>query len=148
MTTYLLDTNACIALINGTKVEVRRRFQRAVARDSVMLLSAIVAFELWYGVAKSQRKAANTERLEAFFAGPLEWTPFDDDDARAAGDVRAELEAAGTPIGAYDVLLAAQARRRGATLVTSNVSEFRRVVGLKWEDWAVARRIRRRSTGS
>ncbi len=140
MTTYLLDTNACIALINGTQVEGRRRFQRAVARDCVVLLSAIVAFELWYGVAKSQRKATNAQRLEAFLAGPLEWTPFDDDDARAAGDVRAELEAAGTPIGAYDVLLAAQARRRGATLVTSNVSEFRRVAGLKWEDWAVPRR--------
>jgi tRNA(fMet)-specific endonuclease VapC len=140
MTTYLLDTNACIALINGTQVEVRRRFQRAVARDSVMLLSAIVAFELWYGVAKSQRKVVNTQRLEAFLAGPLEWTPFDDDDARAAGDVRAELEAAGTPIGAYDVLLAAQARRRGATLVTSNVREFGRITGLKWEDWAASRR--------
>lgn len=140
MTTYLLDTNACIALINGTQADVRRRFQRAVARDSVMLLSSIVAFELWYGVAKSQRKEANSQRVEAFLAGPLEWTPFDDDDARAAGDVRAELEAGGTPIGAYDVLFAGQARRRGATLVTSNVSEFRRVAGLKWEDWAVPRR--------
>jgi tRNA(fMet)-specific endonuclease VapC len=105
-----------------------------------MLLSAIVAFELWYGVAKSQRKVVNTQRLEAFLAGPLEWTPFDDDDARAAGDVRAELEAVGTPIGAYDVLLAAQARRRGATLVTSNVREFGRITGLKWEDWAASRR--------
>ena len=105
-----------------------------------MLLSAIVAYELWYGVAKSQRKVGNAQRLDAFVAGPLEWTPFDDDDARTAGEVRAELEAAGTPIGAYDVLLAAQARRRGATLVTSNVSEFRRVAGLKWEDWAVPRR--------
>lgn len=140
MTTYLLDTNACIALINGTQADVRRRFQRAVARDSVMLLSSIVAFELWYGVAKSQRKEANAQRLEAFFAGPLEWTPLDDDDARTAGDVRAELEAAGTPIGAYDVLLAGQARRRGATIVTSNVSEFGRVAGLKWENWAVPRR--------
>lgn len=106
----------------------------------VMLLSAIVAFELWYGVAKSQRKATNAQRLEAFLAGPLEWIPFDADDARAAGDVRAELEDAGTPIGAYDVQLAAQARRRGATLVTSNVSEFRPVAGLKWEGWAVPRR--------
>jgi tRNA(fMet)-specific endonuclease VapC len=140
MTTYLLDTNACIALINGTQAAVRRRFQRAVARDSVMRLSSIVAFELWYGVATSQRKDANTRRLEAFLAGPLEWTPFDDDDARAAGHVRAELEAAGTPIGAYDVLLAGQARRCGATLVTSNVGEFGRVTGLKWEDWAVPRR--------
>jgi tRNA(fMet)-specific endonuclease VapC len=140
MTRCLLDTNVCIALIDGTQVQVRRRFQRAIAKDGVMLLSAIVAYELWYGVAKSQRKGLNTQRLEAFLAGPLEWIPFDDDDSRAAGEIRAELEAAGTPIGAYDVLLAAQARRRGATLVTSNVSEFRRVARLKWEDWAVPRR--------
>lgn len=140
MTTYLLDTNACIALINGTAVNVRRRFQRAVARDSMILLSSVVAFELWYGVAKSQRKDSNTQRLEAFFAGPLEWTLFDEEDARAAGAVRGELEAIGKPIGAYDVLVAGQARRRGATLVTSNAKEFGRVAGLKWEDWAVARR--------
>lgn len=140
MTTYLLDTNACIALINGSEATVRKRFQRAVARDSVVLLSSIVAFELWYGVAKSQRVESNTQRLEAFFAGPLEWIEFDADDARAAGTVRAELEAVGKPIGAYDVLLAGQARRRGATLVTSNAREFARVSGLKWEDWAALRR--------
>ena len=135
MTTYLLDTNACIALINGSQPTVRRRFQRAITQSSVILISSVVAFELWYGVGKSQRKESNTQRLEAFFAGPLEWTPFDDDDARAAGAVRAELEAVGKPIGAYDVLLAGQARRRGATLVTSNVKEFVRGAGLKWEDW-------------
>jgi len=140
MTTYLLDTNACIALINGTEANVRRRFQRAVARESVILLSSIVAFELWYGVAKSQRKESNTQRLEAFLAGPLDWALFDEDDARAAGTVRAELEAAGKPVGAYDVLLAGQARRHGATLVTSNAREFARVRGLKSEDWAVHRR--------
>jgi tRNA(fMet)-specific endonuclease VapC len=140
MTTYLLDTNACIALINGTEINVRRRFKRAVARESVMLLSSIVAFELWYGVAKSQRKDSNTQRLETFLGGPLEWALFDEDDARAAGTVRAELETVGRPAGAYDVLLAGQARRRGATLVTSNTKEFARVQGLKWEDWAASRR--------
>ena len=140
MTTYLLDTNACIALINGTPKAVRRRFQRAVARDGVILLSSIVGYELWYGVAKSQRKESNALRLQAFFAGPLEWTLFDEEDARAAGAVRAELETKGTPIGAYDVLMAGQARRRGATLVTSNVHEFKRVAGLKVEDWAAAHR--------
>jgi tRNA(fMet)-specific endonuclease VapC len=140
MTTYLLDTNACIALINGTEASVRRRFQRAVARQSVVLLSSIVTFELWYGVAKSQRKDSNRQRIEAFFAGPLEWALFDEDDAQAAGTVRAELETAGKPIGAYDVLLAGQARRRGAVVVTSNAKEFVRVAGLKWEDWAVSRR--------
>jgi tRNA(fMet)-specific endonuclease VapC len=140
MTKYLIDTNACIALINGSEASVRPRFQRAVARKSVILLSSIVGFELWYGVAKSQRKDRNTQRLEAFFAGPLEWTPFDEDDARAAGTIRAELEAVGRPIGAYDLLLAGQARRLGATLVTANGKEFARVRGLKWEDWAAARR--------
>ncbi len=140
MTTYLLDTNACIALINGTEISVRRRFKRAVARESVILLSSIVACELWYGVAKSQRKASNTQRLETFLGGPLEWALFDEDDARAAGTVRAELETVGRPVGAYDVLLAGQARRRGATLVTSNTKEFARVQGLKWEDWATSRR--------
>ena len=140
MTTYLLDTNTCIALINGTEINVRRRFKRAVARESVILLSSIVAFELWYGVAKSQRKDSNTQRLETFLGGPLEWALFDEDDARAAGAVRAELETVGRPVGAYDVLLAGQARRRGATLVTSNTKEFARVQGLKWEDWAASRR--------
>ena len=91
-------------------------------------------------MSKSQRKDSNTQRLETFFAGPLEWILFDEDDARAAGAVRAELEAVGRPIGAYDVLLAAQARRRGVTLVTSTTKEFTRVPGLKWEDWASSRR--------
>jgi tRNA(fMet)-specific endonuclease VapC len=140
MTTYLLDTDACIALINGTEINVRRRFKRAVARESVILLSSIVAFELWYGVAKSQRKDSNTRRLETFLGGPMEWALFDEDDARAAGTVRAELETVGRPVGAYDLLLAGQARRRGATLVTSNTKEFARVQGLKWEDWAASRR--------
>jgi tRNA(fMet)-specific endonuclease VapC len=138
--TYLLDTNACIALINGTPKSVRRRFQRAVAKESTILVSSVVAFELWYGVAKSDRKEANTQRLEVFLAGPLEWSRFDEEDAREAGMVRSKLEIAGKPIGAYDVLIAGQARRRGATLVTSNVGEFDRVAGLKWEDWAVSRR--------
>ncbi|HZM95909.1 MAG TPA: type II toxin-antitoxin system VapC family toxin [Vicinamibacterales bacterium] len=140
MTTYLLDTNVCIALINGTEINVRRRFKRAVARESMILLSSIVAFELWYGVAKSQRKDSNTQRLETFLGGPLEWALFDEDDARAAGTIRAELEIVGRPVGAYDVLLAGQARRRGATLVTSDTKEFARVQGLKWEDWAASRR--------
>jgi tRNA(fMet)-specific endonuclease VapC len=139
-TTYLLDTNACIALINGTEAAVRRRFRRAVGKSDVMLLSSIVAFELWYGVGKSQRKDTNRQRLEAFFAGPFDWAEFDEEDAREAGTVRVELESAGKPIGAYDVLLTGQARRRGATLVTSNAREFGRVRGLAWEDWTASRR--------
>lgn len=137
--TYLLDTNACIALLNGTPKAVRRRFQRAAAKEATILLSSVVAFELWYGVSKSQRREANTQRLDTFLAGPLTWTLFDEHDAREAGQVRAELETAGKPIGAYDLLIAGQARRRGATVVTSNATEFGRVKGLKWQDWTASR---------
>lgn len=133
---YLLDTNACIALITGQPPPVRERFQQAVTAGAVVGVSSVVAFELWYGSAKSARKQASASRLEAFFSGPFDLLPFDDEDARVAGEIRAALETAGTPIGAYDVLIAGQALRRGSTLVTANVSEFGRVAGLAWEDWA------------
>jgi tRNA(fMet)-specific endonuclease VapC len=134
---YLLDTNACIAIINGSPSAVRVRLRHAWHRGGRVSVSAIALFELWYGVAKSQRAAANRERLSVFMA-KLDGLPFDDRDAEAAGAVRAELERAGEPIGAYDTLMAGQALRRGLTLVTANVAEFERVAGLRWENWAEA----------
>ncbi len=133
---YLLDTNACIALINGSPEQVRLRLEQAVDRGDSIAVPSVAAFELWYGAAKSARKKANVQRLESFFAGPLELLAFDDEDARAAGEVRAALEAGGTPIGAYDLLIAGRALRYDATLVTANTAEFERVHGLRWEDWA------------
>ncbi len=132
---YLLDTNACIAVINGRPERVRHRLRSALTRGEPVAVSAIALFVLWDGVAKSARAAATTERL-AIFLAPLETLPFDDDDARAAGAVRAALEQAGTPIGAYDTLLAGQALRRGLMLVTANIAEFARVRGLSWQNWA------------
>jgi tRNA(fMet)-specific endonuclease VapC len=133
---FLLDTNACIALINGQPSSVRRRFEEASHAAARISTSSVVTFELWYGVAKSARAEANADRLAAFLGGPIDIVDFDDDDARATGQVRAALEAAGTPIGAYDVLIGSQALRRGDTLVTANIDEFRRITGLRWEDWA------------
>jgi tRNA(fMet)-specific endonuclease VapC len=132
---YLLDTNVCIALINGRPAAVRARFAAATANGDPIAVPSISIFELWYGIEKSQRRAANVERLSAFLSGPLEVLSFDTDDARAAGVIRATLEATGRRIGAYDILIAAQALRRKLTLVTANVSEFSRVKGLVWEDW-------------
>ena len=134
--TYLLDTNACIALINGRPSSVRARLQRALDADVQVLVSTIVAFELWYGAAKSARQEANTKRVETFFAGPVSFLPFEEEDARTAGKIRAAMEAVGKPIGAYDLLIAGQALRHKLTLVTANAKEFRRVKGLVWEDWA------------
>lgn len=136
MIEFALDTNACIALINGSSATVRSRFKRALADGGVVCVSSVVLHELWYGVAKSARRDDNTERVQTFLAGTLEVLPFDDADARAAGEVRAALERGGQPIGAYDALIAGQAIRRGLTLVTANTREFDRVEGLMWEDWA------------
>lgn len=133
---YSLDTNACIALINGTPAAVRERLARAMAAGGTIAVSSIVAFELWYGVGKSKRRSLNASRVEALLAGPLELLPFEAEDAEGAGQVRAVLETGGTPIGAYDVLIAGQALARGAIVVTANGSEFGRVTGLSWEDWA------------
>ena len=136
MIEYTLDTNACIALINGSSVLVRSRFKRAIEAGAVICVSTVVLSELWYGVAKSARRDFNTERVRTFLSGLVEVLSFDESDARAAGEVRALLEQAGTPIGAYDSMIAAQAVRRGITLVTANVAEFARVDDLMWEDWA------------
>jgi tRNA(fMet)-specific endonuclease VapC len=133
---YLLDTNACIALINGHPTAVRTRLHKADAAGSQILVSSIAVFELWYGVAKSSRPDFNRKRLETFLAGPVTVLPFETTDAEAAGSIRATLEASGKPIGAYDLLIAGQAVRQQLTLVTANVSEFSRVKGLAWQDWA------------
>jgi tRNA(fMet)-specific endonuclease VapC len=133
---YLLDTNACIALVNGSPPNVRPRLEKVLRGRGSVAVSAVVAFELWYGAAKSARRQANRQRLETFFAGPLDLVAFDDEDARVAGEIRATLEVAGTPIGAYDLLIAGQALRYDATLVTANTAEFSRVPDLRWQDWA------------
>ena len=132
---YLLDTNAVIALLKDQPPNVRNRLRRLVRPGVSIAVSTIVLYELWYGVARSQRRRENAERLRVFLSGNIDVARFDEDDAVTAGDLRAALEAAGTPIGPYDLLIAAQALRSSATLVTANVSEFARVRGLDWQDW-------------
>jgi tRNA(fMet)-specific endonuclease VapC len=131
-----LDTNAVIVALNERTSVLRSRIDAAVASGEALGLPAIVLFELRYGAAKSANRERNARRIDDFLAGPFSVLPFEADDAREAGDIRAVLEAAGTPIGPYDVLIAAQARRRKASLVTANAREFARVPGLAWEDWS------------
>jgi tRNA(fMet)-specific endonuclease VapC len=132
---YLLDTNAVVALLRNKPVAVRERYRQAEKAGDYLAVSSVVLFELWYGVEKSGRVQENTERLRVLLSGDLDLLDFDDEDARAAGRIRAALEKIGTPIGAYDLLITGQALRRGLTVVTANTSEFRRVTGLSWEDW-------------
>jgi tRNA(fMet)-specific endonuclease VapC len=126
---YLLDTNAVIAILKG-EPSVLTRLRTHLPPD--FGLPSIVAHELYYGAFKSQRPAGNLARVEAL---QFEVVSFDAEDAQHAGEIRARLAAAGTPIGPYDALIAGQARARQLTLVTHNVREFSRVDGLLVEDW-------------
>lgn len=133
---FLLDTNVCIAIINGKSPLLEKRLLEELAAKAQMFVSAVSAFELWYGVAKSARRPANTQQLAAFFAGWVTLLPFEEEDARFAGEIRAAMEAVGRPVGVYDLLIAGQALRHEMTLVTANTREFGRIKSLLWEDWA------------
>ena len=134
---YLLDTNVCIALINGTSPKVRARSAQAVRRGEALATSSIVAHELWYNVAKSERVVQNANRLTDFLDRAVAVLDYSAQDAQAAGEIRAELERKGKRIGEYDTLIAGQAFARNLVLVTANTREFGRVKGLVVEDWTV-----------
>ena len=129
---YMLDTNMCIYLIKRKPHQVLEKFQTLSAGD--ISLSTVTVAELQYGIAKSQRPQQNHTALDLFLA-PLAIVDFDSAAARQYGQIRAELEQMGTPIGAYDLLIAGHARSLNATLVTNNTREFARVSDLKTENW-------------
>ncbi len=129
---YLLDTNACIRLLNGTSSKLQQRL--ASEHPASLLLCSVVKAELHYGARGSSRVGENLALLARFFE-PFVSVAFDDDCAAHAGLIRAELAASGTPIGPMDVLIAATARANDLTLVSNNQREFSRVLGLRLEDW-------------
>ena len=131
MLRYMLDTNLCIRVLRDRPASARRRFNEHA--DS-LCISSIVLTELLHGAERSARPQENRRAVEDF-AARLEVLAFDEAAADHAADIRADLERKGTPIGAYDLLIAGHARSRGLTVVTGNLREFRRVEGLRSEDW-------------
>ncbi len=131
-----LDTNVVINVINRRNPIIRARLGEQIRTGTTIVLPVIALFEMRYGHAKSLRKTESERLLAEFFSSGIGVAPFESEDADHACEIRAHLEATGTPIGAYDYLIAAQARRRGAVLVTSNGREFERVPGLIVTDWA------------
>ncbi len=129
---YLLDTDVCIYLIKKRPSSVLEKLHACRAGD--VGVSAVTVAELRYGASKSQRSKQNHEALDQFLA-PFELVAFDNGAATTYGEIRAHLEKTGDPIGPLDMLIAAQARNLGVTLVTNNVREFRKVKGLKIEAW-------------
>ena len=131
MLRYMLDTNLCIRVLRDRPASARRRFNE---NSEGLCISTVVLTELLHGAAKSVRPAENRRAVEDF-AARLEVLPFDDAAADHAADIRADLERKGAVIGAYDLLIAGHARSKGLTIVTGNLGEFRRVEGLRCEDW-------------
>jgi tRNA(fMet)-specific endonuclease VapC len=130
----LLDTNICITIINAKPPAVLERFKNY--RLGEIGVCSVVAAELAFGVAKSG-SARNRHALEMFLA-PLTILPFDERAAWAYGDLRAELERRGTPIGSLDTMIAAHALNLQATLITNNTREFAQVSGLHVDNWVPA----------
>jgi len=130
---YLLDTNICIYIINKHPVEVLQKFRQFKVGE--IGISSITTSELHYGVSKSKNPDKNLERLTEFLI-PFEVIAYDEHAAIVYGDIRANLERRGEVIGPLDLLIAAHALSNNLILVTNNEREFRRVQGLRVENWA------------
>ena len=131
----LLDTNICIYLIRQRSTSALERFEEFEVGE--IGVSVITVSELRYGVEKSTRVEQNRKALDQFLL-PLEVLDFDLSATAAYGKTRAALEKQGTPIGPLDTLIAAHALSLGATLVTNNTREFKRVPDLHLENWTTS----------
>lgn len=131
---YMLDTNICIYVIKRRPASVLEALLRH--EQAGVGVSIVTVCELAYGAAKSG-SARNQAALQQFLE-PLELADFDRAAAAAYAGIRAQLEAAGKPIGPLDTLIAGHALSLGATLVSNNTREFDRVAGLKVVNWALA----------
>ena len=131
MLRYMLDTNICIYVSKNHPTTVRDRFNLEAEH---LCISAITLAELNYGAEKSARREHNLSVIENLSAR-LEVLPFGDKAAMHYGDIRADLEKKGTPVGPYDMMIAAHARCEGLVLVSNNLREFERIAGLRLENW-------------
>ena len=130
---YLVDTNILIYLCNSKSATLERHFTGKPAE--LFCVSSITVGELIYGVKKSQRQKENLRAILKILS-PFTILDFNSKDGWEYGAIRAELECAGCIIGGNDLLIAAQARSRGLTVITNNLREFNRVEGLNVEDWS------------
>lgn len=131
---YSLDTNTCIRYLNRRSEALRQKLPTIPAREIVVC--SVVRGELVYGAAKSQTPDVSVAK-QYHFLEPYISLPYDDQAAFVFGQIRAALDKAGTPIGAYDLQIAAIALVHHLIVVTHNTREFSRVAGLRIEDWEV-----------
>ena len=130
---YMLDTNICIYVIKEKPESVIRKFLKNNPEE--MCISSITYAELLYGVEKSKAIQKNRIALSLFLS-PIKILEFNDYAAQEYGQIRADLEQKGMPIGSMDMLIAGHAKAEDLILVTNNTKEFQRVAGRKLENWA------------
>jgi tRNA(fMet)-specific endonuclease VapC len=130
--TYLLDTNTCIKYLNGRSENIKRNFESKQPQE--MLVCSVVKAELFYGVHKSAKPQENLKKVFKFLDRFVSLS-FDDKASEKYGKIRSDLEKAGTLIGPNDLLIASIALAHNVILATHNTREFKRVEGLKIEDW-------------
>lgn len=132
---YLLDTNVCVVYLNGRSASVRERLLATPVEE--MAVCSVVKAELFYGAFRSNNPKRTLERQQAFLSRFVS-LPLEDESALLAGQIRAKLTSAGTPIGSYDLQIAAITLANNLILVTHNTREFERVEGSQIEDWEAA----------
>ena len=133
MKRYMLDTDMCSYIIKEHPESVRQRFQTLAMEQ--LCVSVVTYAELIYGVERSSSRRINRPIIEDFVRH-LDVMNWDTEAADQYGVIRAELEAAGTPIGAMDMMIAAHAKSIKAVLVTNNQKHFTKIKGLKIDNWA------------
>ena len=129
---YLLDTNVCIVYLKGQNSHLKQKLDNILLSE--IAVCSVVKGELFYGSLRSANPELNL-RLQQEFLSQFLSLPFDDQSAVVFGEIRAQLAAKGTPIGAYDLQVAAIALANNLILVTHNTKEFSRIPQLQLEDW-------------
>ena len=131
---FLLDANICIYALKDKYQGLAQKLLSI--RPEQIKVSAVTVMELEYGASKSKWGDRSRESMRAFLAA-FDTLPFTAEDAKICGMLRTELAASGSPIGAYDIMIASQGILRGLTVVTHNISEFQRVQDILLEDWVM-----------
>lgn len=131
MINFMLDTDTCIYTIKRKPSHIKRLFNSNIGR---LCISSVTWGELIYGAEKSSNPASNLDQLEGF-AARLEILSFGSNEAKQFGQIRSELEVKGDLIGPYDMMIAGHARSQGLILVTNNLREFKKVDGLRIDNW-------------
>lgn len=132
---YLIDTNVCVMYLNGRSPSIRDRILSVATQD--IAVYSVVKAELFFGAMRSNNPTATLQRQQAFLDN-YESLPFNDQSAIIFAQIRAQLATQGTPIGAYDLQIAAIALAHNLLLVTHNTREFSRIPQLQLEDWESA----------